>query len=94
MLNVFETPFEFSLTYTLGIKLEYEILVSDLDITLRYYNSFILKEETTSNERRRPSNTHSTLKQISIPSFQENLVPKMKYIHSALKFGTQSRSNS
>ena len=33
------------------------------------------------------------LKQVSIPSFQENLVLKMKYISSAMKFGTQSRSS-
>ena len=41
----------------------------------------------------RPSNTRSTLKQVSIPSFQENLVPKMKYIPNAMKFGNQSRSS-
>ena len=39
-------------------------------------------------------NTHSTLKQVSIPSFQENLIPKMKYMPIAMKkFGTQSRSS-
>ena len=38
--------------------------------------------------------THSTLKQVSIPSFQENLVPKMKYIPNAMEFGTQSRLSS
>ena len=34
------------------------------------------------------------LKQVSISSFQENLVPKMKNIPNAMKFGTQSRSSS
>ena len=34
-----------------------------------------------------------TLNQVSIPSFQENLVLKIKYITNALKFGTQSRSS-
>ena len=33
-------------------------------------------------------NTHSTLKQISIPEFQENVVPKMEYTPNAMKFGT------
>ena len=28
-----------------------------------------------------------------MPSFQEYLVPKMKYIPNAMKFGTQSRSS-
>ena len=35
-----------------------------------------------------------TLKQVSIPSFEENLVPKMKYIPNAMKFGTQDRLSS
>ena len=35
-----------------------------------------------------------TLKQVSIPSFQENFVPKMKYIPNAMKLGTQTRSSS
>ena len=39
-------------------------------------------------------NTHLTLKQASIPSFHENLVPKMKYIPNAMKFDTQSRLSS
>ena len=38
--------------------------------------------------------THSTLKQVSISSFQKKLIPKMKYIPNPLKFGTQSRSSS
>ena len=38
--------------------------------------------------------THLTLKQVSIPSFQENLVSKMKYTPNTMKFGTQSTSNS
>ena len=37
---------------------------------------------------------HSVLKQVSVPSFQENLVPKMKYISNAIKIGNQSTSNS
>ena len=37
---------------------------------------------------------HLSLKQVSISSFQENLVPKIKNIPSAMKFGTQSRSSS
>ena len=40
------------------------------------------------------TNTHSTLKQVSIPSFHEHLVPKMKYIPNAMKFGTQSKQRS
>ena len=36
---------------------------------------------------------HSALKQVSISSFQENYVPKIKYIPNAIKFGTQSRSS-
>ena len=36
-----------------------------------------------------------TLKKVSIPSFQENLVPKMKYIPNATwKFSSQSSSSS
>ena len=35
-----------------------------------------------------------TLNQVSIPSFQENLVPKTKYIPNAMKFGNQSRLSS
>ena len=31
--------------------------------------------------------------QVSILSFQENLVPKMKYIPNTIKFGNQSRSS-
>ena len=36
---------------------------------------------------------HSTLKQVSTSSFQENLVPTMKNIPGAIKFNTQSRSS-
>ena len=31
--------------------------------------------------------------QVSILSFHENLVPKMKYIPNTIKFGNQSRSS-
>ena len=31
--------------------------------------------------------------QVSTLSFQENLVPKMKYIPNTIKFGNQSRSS-
>ena len=31
--------------------------------------------------------------QVSILSFQENFVPKMKYIPNTIKFGNQSRSS-
>ena len=34
-----------------------------------------------------------TLKQASIPSFQEKLIPKMKHISNAMKFDTQDRSS-
>ena len=34
------------------------------------------------------------MKQVSIPSFQENLVPNMKYLPDAMKFGNKSKSSS
>ena len=37
--------------------------------------------------------THSKLKQVSISSFQEKLVPKLKNIYNAMKVGTQSKSS-
>ena len=40
------------------------------------------------SEQLRPCNAYFTLKQVSVTSFQENLVPKMKYIPNAMKFGT------
>ena len=39
-------------------------------------------------------NTHSTLKQVSIPSFQESFLPKMKYVLNAIKCGNQGRLSS
>ena len=35
-----------------------------------------------------------TLKQLSVSSFQENLLPKRKYVPVAIKLGTQSRWSS
>ena len=32
-------------------------------------------------------------KQVSVPSFQKDLVPKMEYIPNAMKLGTQSKSS-
>ena len=37
---------------------------------------------------------HLTLKQVSISSFQENLVPKMKNILNAMKFSNWNSSSS